>query len=55
LYRFHTGGPIGGGVVTYMVGGTQYVAVASGRPSVFWVEENPGSPTLFVFKLGSQQ
>jgi len=51
LYRFNTGGPVGGGVVTYAVGGKQYVAVASGSPSNFWVERNPGSPTIVVFAL----
>ena len=51
LYRFNTGGPVGGGVVTYGVGGRQYVAVASGSPSNFWVERNPGSPTIVVFAL----
>ncbi|MEP6942185.1 MAG: PQQ-binding-like beta-propeller repeat protein [Betaproteobacteria bacterium] len=30
LYRFNTGGPIAGGVVTYERNGAQYVAVASG-------------------------
>jgi PQQ-dependent dehydrogenase (methanol/ethanol family) len=30
LYRFNTGGPIAGGVITYERGGAQYVAVASG-------------------------
>ena len=30
LYRFNTGGPIGGGVVTYAAGGQQYIAVTSG-------------------------
>jgi outer membrane protein assembly factor BamB len=30
LYRFNTGGPIAGGVVTYERNGSQYVAVASG-------------------------
>ena len=50
-YRFNTGGPIGGGVATYSLGGTQYVAVASGSPSPFWVGSNPGSPTIFVFAL----
>jgi alcohol dehydrogenase (cytochrome c) len=30
LYRFNTGGPIAGGVVTYERKGRQYVAVASG-------------------------
>jgi alcohol dehydrogenase (cytochrome c) len=30
FYRFNTGGPIAGGVVTYERKGKQYVAVASG-------------------------
>ena len=51
VYRFNTGGPIGGGIATYSLGGTQYVAVVSGSPSPFWVDENPGAPTIFVFAL----
>jgi len=51
VYRFNTGGPIGGGVVTYSVAGRQYVAVASGSPSNFWVDRNPGAPTLLVFSI----
>ncbi|MBX9603329.1 MAG: PQQ-binding-like beta-propeller repeat protein [Bryobacteraceae bacterium] len=51
LFRFHTGGPIGGGLVTYQVQGKQYVAVAAGSPSRFWVDKHPGSPTVFVFAL----
>jgi alcohol dehydrogenase (cytochrome c) len=51
LYRFYTGGPMGGGVVTYAVGGRQYVAAASGSPSSYWVDRNPGSPTIVVFAL----
>ncbi len=51
LYRFNTGGPVGGGIVTYGVSGKQYVAVASGSPSNFWVDRNPGSPTILVFAL----
>jgi alcohol dehydrogenase (cytochrome c) len=51
LYRFNTGGAIGGGVVTYEEGGKQYVAVMSGRPSWFWVKENSGAPTVFLFAL----
>jgi alcohol dehydrogenase (cytochrome c) len=51
LYRFNTGGPIGGGVVTYSAGGRQYIAVASGSPSNFWTERNPGAPTIVVFAL----
>ena len=53
LYRFNTGGPIGGGVVTYAAGGRQYIAVASGSPSNFWTERNPGAPTIVVFALPS--
>jgi alcohol dehydrogenase (cytochrome c) len=51
LYRFNTGGPTGGGLVTYAAGGRQYVAVASGSPSNFWVDRNAGSPTIVVFTL----
>jgi alcohol dehydrogenase (cytochrome c) len=51
LYRFNTGGPVGGGIVTYAAGGKQYVAVASGSPSNFWVERSPGAPTIVVFAL----
>jgi PQQ-dependent dehydrogenase (methanol/ethanol family) len=31
IYRFDTGGPIAGGVITYEIKGEQYVAVASGN------------------------
>ena len=51
LYRFNTGGGIGGGVVTYEEAGKQYVAVTSGRPSPFWVNEIAGAPTVFLFAL----
>jgi alcohol dehydrogenase (cytochrome c) len=51
LYRFQTGGAIGGGIVTYQVDGKQYIAVMSGRPSPFWVSPNAGAPTVFVFTL----
>ena len=50
-YRFNTGGVIGGGIVTYEIGGKQYVAVMSGRPSPFWVSDIAGSPTVFLFAL----
>jgi alcohol dehydrogenase (cytochrome c) len=63
LYRFNTGGPMGGGIVTYAVGGRQYVAAASGSPSNFWVEtprgaleaasgKGAGAPTIVVFAVG---
>jgi glucose dehydrogenase len=51
LYRFNTGGAIGGGVVTYQEAGKQYVAVMSGKPSGFWVDEIAGAPTVFLFAL----
>jgi len=51
LYRFNTGGPIGGGIVSYEVDGTQYIAVMSGNPSPYWYSEYSGSPTAFVFAL----
>jgi alcohol dehydrogenase (cytochrome c) len=51
LYRFNTGGPMGGGIVTYAVEGKQYVAAASGSPSNFWTLGHSGSPTIVVFTL----
>jgi alcohol dehydrogenase (cytochrome c) len=51
LYRFNTGGPIGGGIVTYEIASKQYVGVMSGRPSGFWVDKNAGAPTVFLFAL----
>src|ERR1019366_1424731 len=51
LYRFNTGGGMGGGIVTYREAGKQYVAVISGKPSPFWVNEIAGAPTVFLFAL----
>lgn len=44
LYRFYTGGPVGG-VSTYAVNGRQYVAVASGNASLGY----SGSPSVLLF------
>lgn len=49
LYRFNTGGPLAGGIVTYQREGKQYVAAASGNsggslPLV-------GSATIVIFAL----
>jgi alcohol dehydrogenase (cytochrome c) len=49
LYRFNTGGAIGGGVISYLAGGRQYVATTSGRAG-FWFGQ-AGSATVFVFAL----
>jgi len=51
LYRFNTGGPMGGGIVTYAVAGKQHIAATSGSPSNFWVDQFRGNPTVVVFKL----
>lgn len=50
LYRFNTGGAIGGGIVTYMARGRQYIAVAEGGFGLvdFGVH---GSPAVIVFAL----
>ncbi|MFN7944335.1 MAG: PQQ-binding-like beta-propeller repeat protein [Blastocatellia bacterium] len=50
LYRFNTGGPMNGGVITYAINGKQYVAAASGSASGFWFAP-PGSSTIVVFAL----
>ena len=50
LYRFYTGGAMNGGVVTYQVGGKQYVAVTSGNATYFW-RRPVGSATVIVFSL----
>jgi len=49
LYRFNSGGPIAGGIVTYERGGHQYVAVASGssRGSI----PLSGASTIVIFGL----
>ena len=54
LYRFNTGGAMGGGVITYEVAGRQYIAVASGHPSEYQVNGDMGSPTIVVFSLPDQ-
>ncbi|MGD8870453.1 MAG: PQQ-binding-like beta-propeller repeat protein, partial [Gemmatimonadota bacterium] len=52
LFRSYTGGPIGGGVVSYEVDGKQYVAVSSGDPSILnWRLGHEGAPTLLVYSL----
>jgi alcohol dehydrogenase (cytochrome c) len=51
LYRFNTGGPIGGGLATYEEAGIQYVAVMSGTASANLQIENGGAPTVLVFGL----
>jgi alcohol dehydrogenase (cytochrome c) len=52
LYRFNTGGSIGGGVVTYGVGDRQYVAATSGVVSGFFGGSGPAA--VVVFGLASE-
>jgi alcohol dehydrogenase (cytochrome c) len=50
LYRFTIGGPMVGGIVSYQVGGTQYVAAVTGMANDMW-QADPGSSTVVVFGL----
>jgi outer membrane protein assembly factor BamB len=51
LYRFNTGGSIGGGVITYALDGKQYVAATSGTVSAFF--GGSGLPAVVIFAAGS--
>ena len=51
LYRFNTGGSLGGSVVTYEIEEQQYIAVVSGSPSPAGSSDSPGSSSVFVFAL----
>ena len=50
LYRFNTGGVLGGGVATYSVKGKQFVAVMSGNTS-FHPYKAAGAATVLIFGL----
>ena len=49
IYRFDTGGPIAGGIVTYENKGKQYVAVASGNSGGSIPLQ--GASTIVIFGL----
>jgi alcohol dehydrogenase (cytochrome c) len=49
LYKFNTGGSIGGGVVSYEIGGKQYVATTTGVVSGFF--GGRGTSAVVVFAL----
>jgi alcohol dehydrogenase (cytochrome c) len=51
LFRFNTGGPVGGGVVSYSVNGKQYVAVISGYVSGNFGDLGGGTTTVVIFTL----
>ncbi len=48
LYRFNTGGTIGGGVISYELGGKQYVATTSGVVSGFFGGRGPSAVIVFA-------
>jgi alcohol dehydrogenase (cytochrome c) len=49
LYRFNTGGSIGGGVISYAIGDKQYVATTSGVVSGFF--GGRGTSAIVIFSL----
>jgi alcohol dehydrogenase (cytochrome c) len=51
LYRFNTGGSIGGGVISYALDRKQYVAATSGTVSAFF--GGSGLPAVVIFAAGS--
>lgn len=50
LYRFNTGGPLNGGIITYALNGRQYIAVNSGNATGFWRAAR-ASATVLLFAL----
>ncbi len=53
LYKTATGGAVAGGVISYALGGTQYVAATSGNVSRATFGSS-GVPTLILYKLGGK-
>ena len=51
LYRFNTGGSIGGGVISYALHGKQYVATTSGTVSAFF--GGSGLPAIVILAVDS--
>ncbi len=53
LYKVPTGGAVAGGVISYALAGTQYVATTSGNVSRMTFGGS-GAPTLVLYKLGGK-
>jgi len=49
LYRFNNSGSVGGGVISYEIGGKQYVATTSGVVSGFF--GGSGTSAIIIFSL----
>ena len=52
LLNIAASGPVGGGIITYMVGGRQYVAVASGMKDAI-METQSGPAAVVIYALPS--
>lgn len=52
LLKTLTGGPIGGGISTYMIGGKQYVAVAAGMKNEI-MKTDSGPAEVVIYALGA--
>ena len=50
LWKQNTGAPVGGGVITYLAGGKQYVAIATGLTSQSW-KTKAGNAKVVVYAL----
>ncbi len=54
LFQNKAGGPIGGGVVTYMINGKQYVGVAAGMEgAIMQIKSGPASVVIYALPLQS--
>lgn len=51
LWRHRVSGPCGGGIVSYQVGGKQYVAVAAGMNSPIWRPTKGTTASIVIFAL----
>ena len=48
LWKQNTGAPVGGGVITYLAGGKQYVAIATGITSMSWKTKAGNARMLYA-------
>jgi alcohol dehydrogenase (cytochrome c) len=55
LLKTATGGAVAGGVITYVRGGTQYVAIASGNVSSRLSFGENGKPSLIIYALAERK
>lgn len=52
LWEDRAGDALGGGIVTYEVGGRAFVAAVTGQPSGGWPAQNPGNIKVVVYSPG---